>query len=197
MLSLQQSQRSADWRTLPVAIRHRTHHEIVRLLDLRYRVSARLERNRIGVSGISVNGSLESIQTSPAASWTSSRLTNLSVSSLRAHVLIRLLSAVVGFGYSGRGKRPSSRETVLHPSYSSMAIPLYQGTKKYVFSRPLTQTEAFSGWGFQLFLTMSATLLLSLKSFQESRSSLYSKPFFWCVISQPLTSSAAWEGPQT
>ena len=61
------------------------------------------------------------------------------IGSPRAYVVGRFISAVAGFGYSGRGKRPSSRETVLHPSHFCKAIPLYEGNLGNGLSPPPTQ----------------------------------------------------------
>ena len=94
---------SEDGEQYPAVIRHRTRHKIVRFLAPRFRVSARVERNRTSFCCISINGSLESIQTSPVAPWTVSRLTG----SPGAKVVGRFISAEAGFGYSGKGKWPS------------------------------------------------------------------------------------------
>ena len=73
------------------------------------------------------------------------------LSKLLGAVVNRFISAVVGFGHSGKGRRPSSHEKVLHPPHFVWP-ELFAPTH-------LAETEALQPWegSSALFLTMPAT----------------------------------------
>ena len=72
----------------------------------------------------------------------------------KAHVASRFISAVVGFGYSGKGKRPSSRENVLHLIFVCHARVTKELGNMAFHPYPVAETEALSR-----FATTSAMLL--------------------------------------
>ena len=122
--------------TLPQYRRHRQRHPATKS-DWLFAPSLQTHRSaRNKQTAPRDNDNLvASFQTSPAASWTSSGPTG----SPRAHVVNSFISALVGSGDSGKGRKPSPAKRCCTSLIFAGPYPYYEGTSKYGFSPPPTQ----------------------------------------------------------